>query len=227
MILTAPVTTYSPPLLRWTLLCSAAEAVGIASAAGAARAASALTDGTSDGRLTGLAIIVAGGLVEGTALGVLQSSALRHWLPGFRRGRYVVLTVLVAGLGWAAGSAPATLSADSAESGPGPALPLVLLGALGLGAVMGAVLGGVQALALRGSVMHPWRWVTANVVGWPVPMAVIFLGASSPGADWPVAAVVGTGLVSGAAAGALLGLVTGVLLPRLGGVRESVVPAAG
>jgi len=219
-----------PTLLRWSLLCAVAEGIGIATAAGAARAAAAIAGG--DGRsanLLALSVIVAGGLVEGTALGGLQATALKQWLPALSRGRYVVLTVIVAGLGWAAGSAPATLSQGStgADAAVAPPLLLVLLGALGLGAVMGAVLGGVQAFALRGAVRHPWRWVTANTVGWPLPMAVIFLGAGTPGADWPTPAVVAVGLVAGACAGALLGLVTGAFLPALAGEPPASPPASG
>ena len=58
---------------------------------------------------TALAIVVAGGLVEGLALGWAQSGQLRRRLPDLRRTRYVLWTVLVAGLGWAAASAPAVL----------------------------------------------------------------------------------------------------------------------
>jgi hypothetical protein len=209
------------------LLCATAEAIGIATAAGAARAASALADGDApSANFLALSVIVAGGLVEGTALGSLQAAALKRWLPALRSRRYVVLTVIVAGLGWAAGSAPAVLSQGSdSDSGAGPALPLMLLGALGLGAGMGAVLGAVQAFALRGAVRHPWRWVTANTVGWPVPMAVIFLGAGSVGADWPTAGVVAVGLVSGACAGAVLGVLTGAFLPALAGDPPASPPA--
>ncbi len=198
-----------PSLLRWTVLCAAAEGVGMTAAAGAARAARDLADGP------GLAVIVAGGLVEGVALGTAQAWPLGRWLPSLRRGRYVLATVLVAGLGWAAASAPAALSGD--EGGSSPSLALVLPGAAGLGLVMGAVLGAVQALALRGAVAHPWRWVSANVAAWPGAMCLIFLGASAPEADWPVGEVLLLGAVTGVAAGAALGLVSGWFLPSLSG----------
>ena len=82
---------------------------------------------------------------------------------------------------------------------------------------MGALLGAAQAWSLRGAVPHPWRWVAANAAAWAPAMAVIFLGASTPGADWPLSAVVGIALVTGAAAGAVLGVVTGWFLPSLVG----------
>jgi hypothetical protein len=48
-------------------------------------------------------------------------------------------------------------------------------------------------------------------------MAVIFLGATTPAADWPLASVVALGTGTGLAAGAVLGLVTGWFLPTLAG----------
>jgi hypothetical protein len=46
-------------------------------------------------------------------------------------------------------------------------------------------------------------------------MAVIFLGATTPGAEWPLGAVLALGLATGVAAGTVLGLVSGAFLPRL------------
>ncbi len=193
--------------------------------AGAARAAQSLGDrsGVLGSAWTGLGVLVAGGLVEGVALGSAQAWPLGRWLPLLRRGRYVFATVLVAGLGWAAASAPATLSND--DGGSAPPLALVLAGAAGLGLVMGPVLGAAQALALRGAVAHPWRWVGANAAAWPLAMCLIFLGASAPEADWPLGRVLLVGLGTGAAAGAALGLVSGWFLPSLTGapVQNRVV----
>jgi MFS family permease len=159
---------------RWVTACAAAEAIGMAAAAGAARA----SESTSP--VTGLGLVVAGGLVEGSALGLLQANAL-HDLIG-RRRTWVLTTVLVAGLGWTAGSAPAALS--GADTDGTPPLGLVLLGAAGLGLVMGALLGAAQATVLRRRVRHAWRWVTANACGWAVAMPVVFTGATTAGSDW-------------------------------------------
>src|SRR6476661_3140129 len=114
--------------------------------AGAARAGQALTDrpGPLGGTAVALAVVVAGGLVEGVALGAAQAWPLGRWLTSLRRGRYVLATVLVAGRD---------------DGGAAPPLGLVLLGAAGLGLVMGPVLGSAQAAALRGAAPHPWRWV--------------------------------------------------------------------
>jgi hypothetical protein len=223
----APVTTAihrvagPPPLLRWTGFCAAAEAIGMAASAAAARIADTVVGGapTTSVALIALAIIVAGGLVEGVALGVAQAAGLAAWLTG-RRGRWILVTVLVAGLGWAAASAPAVLSDDA--DGAEPALVTVLAATAGLGLVMGAALGAAQALVLRGRVPHPWRWTVGSALGWTVAMPVVFLGAGLTGAQWPLVAVVAAGAVTGLAAGGAFGLLSGSVLPAVVGAS---VPA--
>ena len=177
-----------------------------------AAAAAARGADTLDASAAALGVVVAGGLVEGVALGLAQSWVLASRLPGLRRHTYVVVTVLVAGLGWAAASAPAVLSGD--DSAASPPLTLVLLGAAGIGLAMGPVLGGAQALALRGSARSPWRWVLANALAWPPTMVVIFLGATTASASWSTPPVVLLGTVTGAAAGTVLGLASGPFLPH-------------
>ena len=194
----------------WVALCAFAEAIGMTAAAGASRAGQQL-----DGRpAAALGVVVLGGLVEGTALGIAQAMLLGRRFPRLRRGRYVLATVLVAGLGWSAASAPSVLAGD--EGGAAPPVGLVLLGAAGLGLVMGAALGAVQALVLRGASTHPWRWVRANSLAWPGAMVLIFAGATTPDDTWPVGQLLLLGALTGAAAGALLGGVLGPAVPRLG-----------
>ncbi|MBA2953708.1 DUF385 domain-containing protein [Nocardioides sp. MAH-18] len=200
------------PRAAWVAACAGAEAVGLGAAAAAAR----LGEGRPDG--IALALVIGGGLVEGTALGGLQATVLGRAFPRLRRLRYAAATVLVAGLGWAAASAPGVLSGGAADT---PPLALVLLGAAALGLVMGAVLGAVQALALRGAVRHPGRWVGANAAAWPLAMTLIFAGATTPGAAWSTWSVVLLGVVTGAVAGTGLGLVTGWFLPALDGPPTS------
>jgi hypothetical protein len=168
--------------------------------------------------LTGWSIVVAAGLIEGLALGVAQSTGLSAWLPGRLRTRWLLVTLAVAGLGWAGASAPAMLAADT---GPEPPLAVILAGAVGLGIAMGAVLGAAQAWVMHRQVPHPWRWVTANMAAWAVAMPIIFVGAGLTGADWPLAAVAASGTVTGLTTGAALGLVSGLLLPSLAGIPAS------
>jgi hypothetical protein len=198
----------------WIAGCAAAEAIGMTAAALASRAADPLAGGVVGSSLA-LLTIVLGGLVEGTALGVIQAARLARVFPRLRRRRYVAVTVLVAGLGWAAASAPGVLAGDS--GGAPPSLLLILPGAAALGLLMGALLGAAQAWSLRGAVTHPWRWVAANAAAWAPAMAVVFLGATAPDASWPLLAVLGIALLTGAGAGAVLGLVTGWFIPSLAG----------
>jgi hypothetical protein len=210
-------------LARWTALCAAAETVGMTAAAAAAKTAQAVVGEAPTGVETavGLSIVVTGGLVEGVALGAAQAAGLRRLLPGLDRRRWVLVTVAVAGVGWAAFSAPAALG-DAGAGGPSQ-LPLLLAGASAIGVGMGAVLGGAQALVLRGRVPRPSRWVVANAVAWAPAMTVIFFGATLPDADWSVPSVVGLGAATGAAAGTVLGLVTGRFLASLTGRAQEAV----
>jgi hypothetical protein len=197
-------------------------------AASAAKGVQALSDhpGFLGGPGVALTLVVAGGLVEGSAIGLLQGGLLAERWPRLRRRTYVAITLVVAGLGWAAGSVPGVLSGD--EAGSQPPLLLMLAGAAAIGLAMGPLLGAAQAWALRGTVPHPWRWVAANTVAWPPVMMVIFFGASRPESGWSVPAVVATGAVTGVVAGTVLGwVVTGQWLSSLDGqpVHNRVVLA--
>jgi uncharacterized integral membrane protein len=194
-------------MATWVLSCAAAEGIGMTASSAAATVSQ--EPGIASRTALALSIVVLGGLVEGVALGVLQARALSRRWPGVARRRYAVVTVLVAGVGWAAGSAPAVLGGADA-GGSEPPLAQVLVGAAGLGVLMGAVLGYAQSTALRGAVRRPGRWVIANTVAWLVVMPAIFFGASRPGEDWSVGSVLLFGLLTGILAGMLLGVFTGM-----------------
>ncbi len=201
-----------PRTSTWVLACTLAETVGMTAAAVASRLARDVTrDSPPAARL---AVVVAGGLVEGLALGLAQSTALRGVLDRGHRRRWLVGTVVVAGLGWAAASAPAAVMPEDSSSA-GPALAVVLPGAAALGVAMGYALGWVQARALRDRVPHPGRWVTTSALAWAPAMAVVFVGASTPSTVWSTGQVALTGALTGATAGAVLGLVSGLLMPSL------------
>jgi hypothetical protein len=202
-------------LARWVLLCAIAEGIGMTAAAASARAANALPSGSAT---MGLLFVVAGGLVEGVAIGTAQALGMRRWRPGINRRRWIITTTIVAGLGWAAASAPAALSAPNdgaADDGATPPILLIIGGAIALGATMGALLGATQAIGLRGRVRHPWRWIGISAAAWAPAMAIIFVGATVPDATWPDAAVIPIGTVTGLAAGAALGLVSRPMFPLL------------
>ena len=103
-----------PSPTAWIGLCAAAEAVGMAAAAVAAKAGSA----PGVHAAAALALVVGGGLVEGIALGVAQATGLRGLLPKSARRAWVLVTVVVAGLGWAGASAPAVLAPDGGPEPP-------------------------------------------------------------------------------------------------------------
>ena len=162
-----------------------------------------------------LSIAVGGGLVEGVALGGFQAAGLGRLAPRLNRPQWVLVTTAVAGVGWAGASAAA--GGSGSDDGAAPALLLILGAAIGLGALMGALLGAGQAIVLRAQVRHPWRWVGANMAAWAPAMAVILFGASLPGADWPAPAVVALAAFTGLVADSILGLVSGWFLPTLDG----------
>lgn len=150
-------------------------------------------------------LAVAGGLIEGLAVAIATGLGLRSVIPGFPLHRWIVVTTAAAGLGWAGGSLPASLSGDSAD-GSQPPLLLVAVGAAGIGIVMGALLGTAQALVLRGHAPHPARWVTGSAVAWTPAMVVIFTGATLPDTTWTLPQLMIIAVVTGLLAGAVLGL---------------------
>jgi hypothetical protein len=186
-------------------------------AATAAKTSQALIGAPVNNRevMLALSMAVVGGLVEGVALGGLQAAGLGRLLPDLNRPQWVLVTTAVAGVGWAGASAVAGGSGQ--DDGATPSLPLILGMSVMLGAVMGALLGTIQASVLRSQVRHPWRWIAANMTAWAPAMAVIFFGASRPGADWPAWVVIPLATATGLAAGAILGLISGWFLPSLDG----------
>jgi hypothetical protein len=216
--------TVAGELRRWMIGCSLAEAVGMLAAAAAARGADAvLVHRTAPHVVWAVGLIVAAGMVEGTALGLVQAGLLRSRMPGLLRVRYVIVTVVVAGLGWAAGSLP-SLSPGGVASGEPPRWLLVASG-VGAGVALGAVLGLAQGLVLRAAGVK-WRtWVVASAVAWAGAFAWLMVGASIPDASWPVAVVLVWAAATGAVAGAALGAVLGWFVPSLlgAGPRNRVV----
>lgn len=201
-------TALSPGLASWIAACALAEGIGMTASAAASRAAAQLGDNLP----AALAIIVLGGLVEGSALGLLQGDWLGRRFAGMSRLAWFAVTVIIAGLGWAGASLPGLgASSDGGE----PPIALVLLGALALGAAMGALLGVAQALVLRRVARHAWRWVGISALAWAPAMAVIFGGAMLPDASWTTPAVILLGTATGVVAGAVLGAISGWLMPSV------------
>jgi len=166
--------------------------------------------------------MVAGGVVEGLAVGWLQFLVLRRWLPQLRARAWVGVTVAVAAGGWLLGSLPATLASLAADgdrggdaAATGPPTWLMPIAGLVVGLLMGAVFGWAQARVLRGHVARPRRWVLANALGWGAALTVIFTGASLPSGPWPWPPLLALGVATGVLAGVAIGSVTGLFLPSL------------
>lgn len=172
---------------------------------------------------------IAGGAVEGLAVGLVQLWVLRPWLPRLPGRRWVLVTVAVAVLGWALGMAFPALVAwrlgtgGGTSSAAGPPLWLMPLAGAAMGLVLGAIFGAAQAGVLRGHVARPRRWVTANALGWAAAMAVIMTGASVPSVPWPWPQLLALGAATGILAGLAIGAVTGLFLPAL----DDVAPRGG
>jgi hypothetical protein len=213
--------------VRWVAACSVGEVVGLAVAAGATVGMTlAGGDAPSLGwRILTLAVVGAGGAVEGLAVGLAQAWALRPHLPGLPTGPWVGATVVVAVMLWLAASVPAKLLAGDgadADGGPGTALTLVL--AAVLGTVAGLLFGGAQAWVLRRAAMRVRGWVGANAAGWAAAMVWIFAWAGGLPEGAGVGAALAAGAGAGVGSGLLVGAITGVAVVRL---RPRVPPILG
>ena len=141
-----------------------------------------------------MAILLTAGAVEGALLGVGQILAMRT-LPLERAllRRWPVLTSLAAGVAWAIGLLPSTLS-DLDWSNP---VVWVAVGLLGL--VLLATIPAAQLILLRRAVRRPWRWLPANIVGWLVGIGWTFAVSPLVDVDTPIAQLlalyVGAGLL--------------------------------
>src|ERR1035437_745887 len=185
-------------------------------AAAAAKGSQALIGEPAHSRevVEALSIAVAGGLVEGVALGGLQALGMGRLLPDLNRPQWVLVTTAVAGVGWVwAGRQP---QAPAETTGP----PRHRCSSSARRSSLARCWARGEEPARHRScaqVRPPWRWVGANMAAWPPAMALIFFGASVPGADWPAGTVIALATVTGLLAGAILGLISGWFVHCLDG----------
>jgi hypothetical protein len=202
----------------WVLYCAAGELLGIGFAAGGTVAALSFGgEPTSwEARFGFWLLSVLLGCVEGASIGAAQWLILRERLPRLTARSWVVATVLVAAAAWALGMLPSTFAPVSTSGGElvEPPLMAVLGLAAAGGLVGGLAFGGAQWLVLRRHVDNAGVWVLANAASWTLAMVWIFLAATAPDATTPAALVVAGGVVAGAAAGATVGVGTGLALLR-------------
>lgn len=206
-----------PTTSSWTRACVVSSMIGVTAGAAAGVIGRHLDGNDTRAQLLGLVVVLVGGLVAGVALGRLQSRAFLDVLE--RRSRlWVLVTVPVAAVGWAAASAPSGY-AEGGSSTSSLGLGAFLLTGLLVGAAMGSLLGVVQALVLRPLVSHPWRWIAINALAWSPAVAVIFLGTRLVPDSWPGMSALIAAPVVGAAAGFVAGRILGSLVPALSGVQ--------
>lgn len=147
------------------------------------------------------------GVPEGMVLGLVQANLISRRLPDLSIVRWTTATCAVAVVGWAVGSSFSIFATgDGGADGFDPGVGQTILLASGFGLLVGAVFGGVQALALGGLGVQRWPWIVGNAVGWGLGLPAIYLAASGV-AFAPVWAL---GAIGGLVAGALVGVATAV-----------------
>ncbi len=185
---------------RWILTVGIAEAVGFAIATGVA--VTTLAAGVSGA--WALVAVVAGGALEGAALGTGQYLAMRERRP--RPGPWIVGTSAAAAFAWLLGMLPSTLGVDLAS-------PLVVV-ALALGGLLLlASIPVAQWLVLRrpGTV----AWIPVNMGAWAV--AILWTFAPSPIIDErsPLGLVIALYVIAGLLMAATIAALTASLARRL------------
>lgn len=205
----------APTATRWIVTVAGAELVGFALTGSIAFLGLALGGHptTVTGRVLALLVMTFAGLIEGGCYGGAQALLLRRWLPGLPWRRFVGATMALAAGAWCFGmSMPliATVMGSAAQQREapveGPPTWLVMLFAIGFGAVAGALFGVVQLPALRGLVARRGAWVAGSAAGWGAGLPWAYLAGSLGSPDMPWwqagALVAGAGLAMGLCAGA-------------------------
>jgi hypothetical protein len=201
--------------ISWISACAIGEALGLAFSGVIASVVGVIfapaSGEPSPWLLRGLMIFA--GFFEGSCVGAAQAALLRQRFPELSAAKFTVMTGAGMAVGWAVGSFVAGGSEDFASPNPGTMIVFALAAGVGLG----AILGTAQASLLRHHTAAAPRWIVANVVGWALAMVVCYFGTSQmPDAGYGPGGV-GILLVTGAAMGAVVGVVTGLSTPR----RES------
>jgi hypothetical protein len=197
---------------RWIAATVVAEAVGFAAAMALGRGVYALADGGPAGAAGALfeaGLAATAGAVEGACLGAGTWRVLRGLRLELRARAWVGATALGGALAWVIG-----MTAGSHGPATMPAPAVVAAALVGSGLVLGAVLGGTQAWALRRT---PWlarRWVVASSVGWMSGLLAVYAALALVPGEGVSPALVAAGVLGGAAMAVAPALATGLLLRR-------------
>jgi hypothetical protein len=191
---------------RWTAAMTWGEFAGFAiPAVVGALAAQHFPDEAGPGpRLAVAALLVAAGTLEGAVLGFAQALVLRHYVPGFSAGQWMLATAAGAALAWAIGMLPSTLGDPTALP------PIVLwLGVAILGPMLLVSLGIAQWMVLRRHLAHAAHWIWISALAWLAGLAVVFGGMSLTQAGDPLWRLISIAAVSGWLMGATAAAVSG------------------
>ena len=161
--------------------------------------------------------MVLAGALEGMSIGLFQWRVLRRVFPTLTARAWLIPTISVAAGGWFIGMLPQMFfeGGEGTQTTPEPSPQVVMIFATVFGGIAGIVFGAAQCFVLRRHVSAATVWIWTNAIGWALAMAVIYLGASLPTAEWTLGAVVLTGALTGIVAGLTIGAVTGAGLVRL------------
>ena len=204
----------------WVLANLVAEALGL----GATLLVGILLFGGLEPRIgivpVALLGITLGALCEGSIVGGLQWLVLRRPIPELRWREWATATGVGAAFAWALGMIPSTVISFMSEQAPvgndqgfAPAEWAVLLLAAAMGAILGAVLGGAQWVALRRYAPRAGWWIAANAVAWAAGMTLVFVGTGFiPESGVMTAGAMATLIVWVALAGIAVGAIHGLAL---------------
>ncbi|MBD0377882.1 MAG: hypothetical protein ICV51_19920 [Flavisolibacter sp.] len=201
--------------IKWVINCSIGELIGIGLAGSIAVAVNHWLGEPQSFLQKSFVLIIMlfAGALEGTSIAWFQWQVLHHLFPRMKFISWWRWTVLIALLGWAAGTTPSLfLSGSEPSSGSEPGFFLIAIVAVVGGGIAGALFGLFQSFVLKKHTgKWPW-WIIANTIAWSVAMLIIFAGATWPSAVTPVPVIVLSAIISGCLAGLSLGVVTGLFL---------------
>lgn len=192
--------------LQWTLAVALGELLGFAIPA--LTGALAWAWGVPD-RLT-IGLLIVAGLGEGAVLGFAQWLVLRRYLGGVRGRDWVLATALAAGVAWVIGMIPSNIG-DLSALDQRLLISLVVLGAV----IFLLVMGSAQWLVLRRHLLRAAWWIPANMLAWPLGVAVPVVALSLlPDTSTPLLSGI-VGVASGMLMGLVVGTITGIALVNL------------
>jgi hypothetical protein len=192
---------------------------GLAAAIGAAVGGHLASASGMSAVLLAIGLVVAVGLVEGSAVGAAQWLVLRSHLERLGPSSWVSATVAGAILAWGAGMAMGSVGSQLVGKGEvGGSALMWIAGPLVIGAVAGTLLASVQWWLLRRVGYRASWWIPAHAIGWGGGMLIAFAGISAvPDDAAPVTWVIaggGIGLTMGLVAAMVSGLALVALLHR-------------